>query len=59
VENPNNKMDKHVYNVEVDTFSTYLISPMKLHEINLRYEKVVNQKYPIIIEEDEKEENST
>jgi hypothetical protein len=29
---------------------------VQLQEINLRYGKVVNQKSPIIIEEDEKEE---
>lgn len=54
--NPNNKVDKLVYNVEVETFPTYLIVPIQLQEINLRSRKILHQKYPIILEENGEEE---
>ena len=58
--NPNNQKVKVVYNIEVDTFSTYLIAlvklqefPVQLQEINLHSGKVVNKKTVIIIKEEE------
>jgi hypothetical protein len=48
---PNNKVAQPTYNVELQNFPTYMITPLDLNDIHLRSGKVFRQYYPIIIEE--------
>jgi hypothetical protein len=50
--NPNNKVAQSIFSVELQPFPTYLVTPMDLHEIQLRSGKVLNNDSPKIIEEE-------
>jgi hypothetical protein len=43
VPNPNNKPTQPLHNVELQTFSTYVISLVPLHEIEIRLGKVLDR----------------
>jgi hypothetical protein len=54
VANPNNKVERPIYNVEEGTFPTYSI--VSVQDIHLRSGKTLHKESPILIEEKEKEE---
>ena len=61
IPNPNNKLDQALNNIELQTLPSYVILTIPLHEIQLRYGRVVNDKHKssvIIHEENEEEEDS-
>jgi hypothetical protein len=49
VANPNNKVERPIYNVEEGTFPTYAI--VFVHDIHLRSGKTLHKESPIVIEE--------
>jgi hypothetical protein len=57
VPNPNNKPTQPLHNVELQTFLTYVISLVPLHEIQLRSGKVLDKQKPsVVIWEEEEDE---
>jgi hypothetical protein len=57
VPNPNNKPTQPLHNVELQTFPTYVISLVPLHEIQLRSGKVLDRQRPsVVIREEEEDE---
>ena len=61
--NPNNKPTQPLHNFELQTFLTYVISPVPLHEIQLRSGKVLDKQKPSVViceeEEDETPDQTT
>ena len=53
VANPNNKLEKQVYQTEETNLSTYSIS--FVHDIHLRLGKILSKDSPLVIEEIERE----
>jgi hypothetical protein len=60
IQNPNNKAAQPTFNVEIQPFSTCLITPMPLQNIHLRLGKVVKPRdSTVVIEEEETHEQPT
>ena len=59
VANLNNRASLPAYNVDLQTFPTYLVTLVPIQEIQLRSRKVLNQQDPIVIIEEESEEKET
>jgi len=55
VPNPNNKPTQPLHNVEMQTFLTYFISHVQLHEIQLRSGKVLDRHRPSVVIQEEEE----
>jgi hypothetical protein len=58
VPNPNNKPTQPLHNVELQTFSTYFISHVSLHEIQLRSWKVLDKQKPSVVIREENEDET-
>jgi hypothetical protein len=57
VPNPNKKENQPLHNVEMQTFSTYVIYHVPLHEIQLRSGKFIDGYRPsVVIREEEEDE---
>jgi hypothetical protein len=55
--NPNNKPPQPLHNVEMQAFSTYVITHVPLQEVQLRSGKVLDRQRPsVVIQEKEEEE---
>ena len=52
ITNPNNR-DHPALNVGIQTFPTYMISPLPLHDIHLRCDEVLDKTEPVVIIEEE------
>jgi hypothetical protein len=57
--NPNNKPPQPLNNVEMQAFSTYVITPIPLQEIQLRSAKVLERQRPSIVIQEEEEKETT
>jgi hypothetical protein len=57
--NPNNNPPQPLHNVEMQAFSTYVITSVPLQEIQLRSEKVMERQRPSVVIQKEEEEETT
>ena len=58
--NPNNKNPQNAYIVEGKQFPTYMITPLDLKDVQLRYGRILEKKKPFVVikEQDNSEEDS-
>jgi len=57
--NPNNKPPQPLNNVEMQAFSTYVITLVPLQEIQLRSRKFLDRQRPSVVIQEEEEEETT
>jgi hypothetical protein len=57
--NPNNKPPQPLFNVEMQTFPTYVITSVPLQEIQLISGKVLDRQRPLVVIQEEEEEETT